>query len=238
MRDVIATLSTRDFAVAAAAAALVGIGGGVTAGLQLYMTTYFWELSSGDILILTLSTIAGAPIAFFLAQILGRRFGKRNSCMAALLGGLIFASGPMILRLLGVLPENDSPLLMPILFSTYVVAAILGISGNILTSSMVQDLVEDSQAKTGRRSEGLIISADTLPQKILASFSVIVPGILLAWVGFPEGARPGRVDPEIIRKLALFYLSITWCITLASIATWSLFRIDEQRHASNLAKIG
>ena len=196
IRNIIATLSNRNFAVAAAAAALIGIGGGVTAGLQLYLTTFFWELTSANILALTLTTMIGAPLAMFIAPYLGRRFGKRNSCMAALLGGSLCTTTPMLLRLLDVLPENGSPLLMPILFVAYALGATMSISGGILVASMMNDLVEDSQAKTGRRSEGLIISADTLPQKILASVSVVVPGVLLAWVEFPTGAQPGQVAPE------------------------------------------
>ena len=116
LRDVIVTLSNRNFAVAAAAAALVGIGGGVAAGLQLYVGTYFWELTSSEILILTLSTMAGAPFAIFIAPFLGRRFGKRISCIGALLVGSVFTNAPMLFRLLGAFPENGSPILIPLLF--------------------------------------------------------------------------------------------------------------------------
>ena len=237
LRDAWGTLSNRNFAVAALAAALVGIGAGVTSGLSLYMSTYFWELGSSEILVLTLSFMVGAPVAVILAPVLGRRFGKRNTCIVALLGGATCTSMPLFLRLMGVFPENNSPLLLPILFATFAFTAVMSICGTIMVSSMVTDVVEDAQAQTGRRAEGLIISADTLPQKLLASVSVAVPGVLLTFVGFPTGAQPGQVDPEILRTLAWWYMPINIGFAVASALSWSLFRIDEKSHAGNLAKI-
>ena len=104
-------------------------------------------------------------------------------------------------------------------------------------SSMVTDVVEDCQAKTGQRSEGLIITADTLPQKLLASFSVVVPGLLLSAIGFPTGAQPGQVAMAIVDKMVWYYMLISCGLALASCATWSFFRIDELRHNHNLAKL-
>ena len=102
---------------------------------------------------------------------------------------------------------------------------------------MVADLVEDSQVKTGRRSEGLILSADLLPQKVLAAFAVIIPGLLLSWIGFPKDAKPGQVAPEIVRSLGLDYMLIVLVFTMASVVTWTRFRIDADQHARNLEKI-
>ena len=100
-------------------------------------------------------------------------------------------------------PENGSPMLLPMIFVTMMIGATMNLSSSIMVSSMVADLVEDSQVKTGRRSEGLILSADILPQKVLAAFAVIIPGLMLSWIGFPKDAKPGQVLPEIISAMGL-----------------------------------
>ena len=43
----------------------------------------------------------------------------------------------------------------------------------ILTASMIADVVEESQLATGRRSEGLLLSADNVLQKIAGSVASI-----------------------------------------------------------------
>ena len=236
-RDVIATLKNRNFLIALLASAFIGISAGIQAGSALYIHTYFWEFATKQIMILMLVTIAAAPIAFVIAPRLGRRFGKRNTCIGALFATGLFMAAPISLRLLGVLPPNSAPMLLPIVFAALMIATITNLCSNIMVSSMVADLVEDSQVRTGRRSEGLILSADLLPQKVLAAFAVIIPGLLLSWIGFPKDAKPGLVAPEIIGALGLSYMLIVLVFTLASVVTWTRFRIDADQHASNLEKI-
>jgi Na+/melibiose symporter-like transporter len=71
----------------------------------------------------------------------------------------------------------------------------------------------------------------------MTSLSALLPGLLLTLVGFPEQARPGEVPDAIIYSLAWIVLPLGAAISLASIATWSFFRIGEQEHARNLASI-
>nr|QQZ50188.1 MFS transporter [Phenylobacterium glaciei]QQZ50214.1 MFS transporter [Phenylobacterium glaciei] len=73
------------------------------------------------------------------------------------------------------------------LFST-TMATITG----VLLSSMIADVVEDSEVKTGRRSEGLLFSADNLFKKIVSGMGVLISGSLLAFVNFPTNAKRGK----------------------------------------------
>lgn len=237
MGEVMATLKNRNFVIALLASAFVGISAGIQAGTSLYINTYFWAFATKQIMMVMLVTIAGAPIAFLIAPKLGRRFGKRNACIGTLFASGLFMALPISLRLLGLFPVNGSPMLLPSIFLTMMVATVMSLSASIMVSSMVADLVEDSQVKTGRRSEGLILSADLLPQKVLAAFAVIIPGLMLSWIGFPKDAKPGQVAPQIISTMGLSYMLIVLVCTLASVFTWSKFQIDEDRHARNLKRI-
>lgn len=237
MGEIMATLTNRNFVIALLASAFVGVSAGIQAGSSLYINTYFWEFTTKQILMVMLVTIAAAPVAFVIAPRLGRRFDKRNACIGTLFLSALFIATPISLRLLGAFPDNGSPMLLPIIFVTMMIGATMNLSSSILVSSMVADLVEDSQVKTGRRSEGLILSADLLPQKVLAAFAVIVPGLMLSWIGFPKDAKPGQVEPGIISAMGLSYMLIVLICTMASVYTWSKFQIDADRHARNLEKI-
>lgn len=235
LTQVFQTLKNWNFGVAVVASAIAGVGTGLTNGLTLYFNTYLWELTAQQILILTLISVPAAPIAAMIAPVLGRRFGKKRSCMTLFFIGVFLNATPIALKLMGFFPDNDAPFILPYLCINLLVVSILGITGFILVSSMIADIVEDAQVNTGRRSEGLILTADSLPQKLITSLSTVVPGLLLAYVGFPERAQPGEVPFEVMQHLGWIYLPIVLVLSLLSVATWSFFRIDEKTHNSNLA---
>ena len=59
------------------------------------------------------------------------------------------------MRLLGLLPPNGTGALFAIVLIFYFIAAVLGLSGFIIVTSMTADVVEDTAVETGQRSEGL-----------------------------------------------------------------------------------
>lgn len=227
LREVGATLNNWNFMVAVVASLIAGVGTGISGGLRIYFGTFFWDLSSQQILLLSLAGLIAAPLGSFVATGTSRAFGKRRACMTLFFLSVATNNAPILLRLVGAFPDNDSPALLPILFAEAVVTGVLAIAGFILVSSMIADIVEDSQARTGRRSEGLLFSADSLLQKIVTSLSTVLPGLILAFVNFPERAQPGQVPTETLHLLAWIYIPTTMMISLLSISTWSFYRIDK-----------
>ena len=72
------------------------------------------------------SALRAAPaflLAFLFTVRLHRRFDKRNSIVGAIAGGGVGATLPVVLRLLGLFPENGSPLLLPLLLLSVFVFA-------------------------------------------------------------------------------------------------------------------
>lgn len=236
-REVFSTLKNWNFGVAVTASLIFGISTGLTGGLGLYFNTFLWGLNAQELLFLTYSAIISAPIGAVLAPILSRKWGKRRTCMTLFFISVATNNAPIFLRLIGFFPDNDSPWLLPILIGDSIITGILGIAGFIIVTSMIADIVEDSQMKTGRRSEGLLFSADSLLQKVVSAVAGIVPGILITWVGLPRGARPDTVDPTIMHTLGWIYLPISVFLSLASISCWWLYRIDKATHERNLASI-
>jgi Na+/melibiose symporter-like transporter len=107
-----------------------------------------------------------APIiAIFIAPILTDRFGKKNTVMSIWAFQIIFAALPFALRYIDLVygtslfPANGSAYLLPVLCVHVVINVSAGIIVFATLASMLMDLVEDIQLKTGRREEGILFSA-------------------------------------------------------------------------------
>ncbi len=229
------TLGNRSFLVLFFAGIFSATAGGLTSALNIYFNTFFWGLSSQQISYLYVSIFGAAAIGLFVPSRLSRHIGKRNA--ALLTGGLsIFvAPMPLIGRLLGWMPENGSSELLPILMLFSVVDVSFFIMTGVLVSSMVADVVEESELRTGRRSEGTFFAARSFAQKAVSGVGVLGSTLILSLVGFPEGARTAQeVSPEVLRDLALVYIPSFAILYAAFLALLASYRISRDAHAANL----
>ena len=237
VRELAQTLNNWNFGVAIVAGVISAIATSLTAGLAVYFGTYFWKLPASSILLIVLTGLVAAPIATWVAPTLSRLWGKKRACMTLFFISVASANAPIVLRLLGLFPMTGAfPL--AVLIGNGVLGAVLGTSGYIVVTSMIADIVEDSQRKTGRRSEGLLFSADALINKVVSSLATVLPGLLLAYVRFPTNADPRTLDPAIMVHLAQIYLPVSIGLTLVSIWCWRFYRLDAASHSRNLAAIG
>ena len=99
---------------------------------------------------------------------------KRGVIMIGILAFSI-APAPVALRLLGVMPENGDPLLYPMILVLTIIDLALIITTQILTQSMIADLVEDGELRTQRRSEGVFFAAIIYPCLLLVRNIMVRP---------------------------------------------------------------
>lgn len=231
------TLMNRNFLVLTIAGAAAGVGTGLVGGLTDYFNTFFWELSARQVSVLT-GAVGVAPFAAVaIGPLLARRFGKKPALLATLASSLAAGILPVSLRLLGVLPPNGHPMILPLLVADAFFACTLVIVGLIILTSMMADIVEQVQVQTGRRSEGLLFSADTMLKQIVTGVGAMGTGLILQIVRFPEHAVPGQVPQEVLTQLAQVYLPINATTSLVAIAVISRFSISRSDHERHLAEI-
>ena len=235
--EVASTLSNRNFLVILLAGVFAGMANGLGGGLNIYFATYYWGLTSKALFLLVVVGLLGSFLSAAIAPVASKRWGKKHACIGLFIGGLTATVLPIILRLVGLMPENGTPALLAILAAERLVSATLGIGGYIIVASMVADIVEETQARTGRRSEGLLMSADSLLNKVVGGIATILPGIILAMIEFPDKAKPGLVDADILRNLALAYIPAATVLNMIAIACLRLYRIDAGAHERNLSTI-
>jgi Na+/melibiose symporter-like transporter len=207
---------------------------GLIASLNIYFNTYFWELTATQISFFTLWVYLSAAMALAAAPVLSRRFGKRPAAMALICCAVLLSTTPVILRLMGLFPPNHSPILLPTLIAQTVISTALSITGSTLMTSMIADVVEDSERRTGRRSEGLLFSASSLVAKAVSGIGIFSASLLLRFIHFPAHAQPGHVPEGVIRHLGMVYLPLIFSLYGLALLFLLGYRITRASHQETL----
>ena len=178
------TLSNRSFLFLLVSLIASAMAAGMGAALNVYFNTFFWEFSSKQISYLTLGVYLSAVIALVAVPWLSRRLSKRTVTRLMLVLSVTVGITPLLLRvgLASALP-NHSPQLLAIIFCTSVAQVAFGITSATAGASMIADVVEEAQLKTGRRSEGLFFAASAFVQKSTSGFGILMASTIVAVVG-------------------------------------------------------
>lgn len=231
------SLADRSFAALFGATLLGAVATGLSASLTFYFTTYFWGFSSQQIGVITLGVFASALLGAVLAPIVSRRMGKKRGAMAVGLVAFLGAPLPIVLRLTGLLPGNDDPLIFWFVLATNTIDTGLIICFQTLTAAMIADLVDQSELRTGRRSEGVFFAAITFVRKAVLGLGLIAASLILALAGFPEGAKAGEVPADTLWRLGAWYVPVILALWLGMIAVLSTYRLRRDDHEANLRKL-
>ena len=214
-----------------------GIAAGMRSGLDNYFYTHLWGLKPQQIGIILPMGVLGSVVAVIVAPILSRLLGKKMTMIVFFVFSTIVSLLPMSLKVAGLMPANSSGWVFAILIIDAVVVAVLAVSGLVIVSSMVADVVEDTAVKTGARSEGLLFAANGLLPKFTAGIGAVMSGVLLSIVHFPAHAVQGTVSPALMRELTLLFLPVYTVIVSISIFVLLFYRIDRNTHEQNLERL-
>jgi Na+/melibiose symporter-like transporter len=230
----------RSYLVLVIASLFSAVAGGFNDVVGLYMLTYFWGFSSGDIAFLGLGAIAALLAAVSLARPVSQRFDKRTAALGLALFAILFGSLPVLLRLLGLMLPNGHPMLLYLIFGHSILLLTAFIVLGIILSSMVADTMDEGELRTGKRQEGMYASAVAFTGKSASGVGSFLAGIALDIVAFPrvmaEGVAPA-VSPESIFALGLVVgpgLMVLW---LCSLIFLSRYRITREHHWETHAEL-
>ena len=236
-REIFETLSSRSFLALFIAALLGYIATGLAAGLTFYFSTYYWGFSPQQIGAMTLGIFLSAMIGALMAPVVTRKFGKKRGAITIGLIAFLGSPMPILLRLLDVLPGNESPFIFWFVLIANTIDVGLIICYQILAASMIADLVEQAELKTGRRSEGVFFSAATFMRKCGVGVGIVVAGFVLTGVGLATGAQQGEVSDGTLWRLGATYVPAILFLWMTMIAVISFYRLDRTEHESNLRQL-
>jgi glycoside/pentoside/hexuronide:cation symporter, GPH family len=234
LKEMAGTLRNPSFLALVVAGILSSVGLGLRNGLDIYFGLYFWELPQSQLAILGMAGAAGAVIGAPLAPSVIHRLGKKQALIIFAAIAQTLSALPIALRLIGVMPENDSPWLFRILLIDSIIHVSFAMVAIVSLTAMLADVVEDVEVKTGRRSEGLLFAADNFFKKMVSSVGVLLVGMVLALAQFPSNVERGEVPTEILNRMALIYLPLLVVLIAGYLIAVSFYRIDRGIHEDNL----
>lgn len=236
-REIFETIGNRSFFALFLAALLGAVATGLSAALAFYFTTYFWNFTPQQTGWVTVSVFASAIIGSVMAPIVTRTIGKKRGAMIIGIIAFIGSPTPIMLRLAGILPGNEHPLIFPFVVTTVMIDTGLIICFQILSSSMLADLVEQAELKTGRRSEGLFFSAVTFIRMCVQGLGVMTASFVLAAAKFPTGAAQGQVPEDSLWRLGAYYAPTILAIWMGMMAVMATYKLSRTDHEENLRKL-
>ena len=231
IHELLQALRNRQFALIFAIVLVMSAIGGTTTNINIYMTTYFWGFTTEDLRWFALSA-TGAVLAFPFVAAVQRRWDKKYILLwcgvLSLLDGIVLVN----LRFLDWLPANGDPRLLMILVGMGVFAASLAVIQGIIGASIVADLLDDHELRTGLRQEAMFNAALSFSGKAVSGLGTLMGGLIITLIAFPiEADVPADVPSNAIFRLGLVVGVVVPLLYLIPIGLITRYRITRERHA-------
>lgn len=231
------SLTHPAFLILLAAGGLAYTSQGITFSIANYLYLFVWRFGTGAFSLYPLLLFASVIACFFVVGPLHKRWGKRATGVASAVLGMVFWVIPFGLRHVGLWPTEGTLPSNAWLFGFFFVANLFSVAAMISVSSMIADVVEASEAETGRRAEGTFYAGNFFMQKCATGLGIFVTGLLVDLSGMPEKARPGEVPAGVIDSLALGYAVIVVVFAIAIALILRRFPITREDHAERVAAL-
>ena len=195
------------------------------------MEIYYWELKSEAIGSLRFyPSLAGYVFGFLISSRLHHLFDKKIVIVITAVMLSVFPALPVVMRLLGVFPDNHTAMLIPALVFCAALGALAGSILNISVMSALADVADEIDLKHGLRQEGILYSARTFFAKLDSSIGHGIATFSMWLISFPKKAIPGKVDEEIVWWLGVIDSPMTILPGLIAAFFYSKYRIDRKQY--------
>lgn len=209
---------------------------GVQRALTLHMNTYFWALDSAEIQNLFYAFFAVTLVVIPFVKNIIDFLDKKHTMYLGLTVILAAFVLPTILRLLGWFPPNDSAMLMPLLLADQAIAGVGMAILSVCSGSIVADVADDHELRSGQRQEGMLFGFFTLAAKSTSGAGQFFAGLTLWLVAFPTEKKvaPEEISSEVLFELGLIYGPVVALFGLLCIYMLSFYDISRESHEETL----
>ena len=231
VRDVLTAMTNRNYLMLLIGYLLLSATLGTRATIDIHMNTYYWELVPKEIRYFTLAGLVAPVIGFLVVAPLHDRFEKKPVLIVGLIALLIVATAPVLLRMAGIFPDNDSEFLLPALIVFYLATVTFAVVLLISAMSALADIADEHELQTHRRQEGIFYSARSFFGKASSGLGHLLAGIAIDVIAFPVGAEPGTIDPDIVFNLGLIDGPIAVIPGAVAVFFYLKYNLTRSRHA-------
>ena len=206
------------------------IAWGVTTSLGLHLATYFWRVSTASLLLWGIGAAIGvyAGLGFWL-----RRANRTDKKSVFVEGGVLFLLAtvlPPFLRIAGFWPDESSALYLPVWILTTGVIGNFGIAAAMVTGrSMMADVTDEDEVRTGRRRDGLFFGATSFAAKAFFGVGSLIAGIVFDFVGLAQGMSVDAAPATVVRDLGLTLGGSVLVLVGASLLIFARYDLTRER---------
>lgn len=231
------SLSNRAFLVYASAAAFAVVSQGITFSISNYLYIYVWRFDQTAFAIFPAILFLSVIAAFFIVVPLNRIWDKPHTAAYGSLLGISFWMVPFVLRLAGYWPETGTAISTWLVFIFFFLGNCFAVTVMISGSSMIADIVEDAQEKTGRRTEGVFFAGNFFIQKCASGLGIFASGLIISWAGLSQKTDADDVLVEVVDRLTTAYIGIIFVLALVSAAIFVRFPIRRHDHEARVRRL-
>jgi GPH family glycoside/pentoside/hexuronide:cation symporter len=235
--ELVATVKNRAFLILMGAGLSYYCAQGVSFALSSYLYAHVWRFENQDFTIIAFSLLVGAFFAFLVAPRASRLLGKPRAATWLMVAAAFWVALPYVLRLAGLFPAPGTPWMLPSLFAIYAANVTCSIGATILGSSMMADVVEQSEIETGRRNEGVFFAGAFFVQKCCSGLGILTTGLLLDLVDFPAAAMPGTVAPAAVDRLTILFSVLYAVLAFVAAGFYRAFPFGKAEHEARVAAL-
>lgn len=229
--------SERAFLLLALGAVGAFVGQGMTFSLTLYLYNFVWEFTEDAFKFYPLILFTSVVIVFLTVGRLHRWLGKSRTASVATLFALSLWSVPYLLRLMRFWPEIGGTASTALVYGFVLASNIFAVAVMVSASSMVADIVEAFQERSGRRAEGSFYSGYWFIQKCATGLGIFTAGVMVDLAGIPDRAEPGDVPIGVVDLLTILYVGVSIILGLFSAYWLARFPIQRADHEARLAAL-
>ena len=235
--EIIEAFSERAFLIFAAGGLAAYIHQGLNFSITNYVNLFVWQLDSTQLMFYPLVLFGSVVAMFVVIAPVHRKLGKAGSAAMGMLVGTAVGMIPFVLLLAGLWPQPGSNMSAALFFAFALVATALGILSLVSATSMIAEIVEAFEERSGRRAEGSFYSGNWLVQKCATGAGIFVSGQIIALSQLPTNAQPGEVPIAVVENLVIYYGSAM--LLLATVSAWWLarFPISRAEHEARVARL-
>lgn len=206
--------------------------------LNVFVNTYFWEFTPEDIRWFGLAAIPAVIVGASFAPALMHRFDRKPVLVVAIFGMVSAYQVPIVLRLLGLFPDNESPLTLQLVIGSTAIMVLLTAVASVAVLAMLGDVADQSELATGRRQEGLVYSARAFFAKASNSAGHFIAGVALdLYVKLPFDAAPGQLAPDIVERIGFTAGPIMGLGGFIAVFFYLQYGLSRSQHAEIVAAL-
>ena len=101
----------------------------------------------------------------------------------------------------------------------------------IVFASIVADLVDDQELRTGLRQEGMFNAALSFSGKAVSGLGTLLGGLIISLIDFPVHVAPADAPPKSVRELGIIVGVVMPLLYLLPFFLITRYRVTRARHA-------